>query len=268
MHKPPPTRPPADVSSDAEGARAGFGTRVATLLGVSALASLVAAIPAAIRIANADAGASGARVWLALAAGAVLPAAASVAILRGARGGLRAFGGDGGGARTFGFGLWLVATFATLVLYGGVLRATTHHHALAGVTFALGALVIAGASALLVGRFVAIAQTQSPGARTVLFGVLTFVVTFVLIGGAAPAARVILPRTGGLLLDGLAFAIAVAFASQATFADRRALAFLGPPVAASVLAFGFAIVHISPTLADAIHERAPLFAATTDLTRH
>lgn len=245
-----------------------LGTRLATLVGVAAMASLVASVPAALRIASAEPASSGFRVWIALAGGAIVPTVAMVALMRGARGGLRAFGGEGSSGRTFGFGLWLVTTFAVLVGYGALLRATTHHHALAGVTFALGALVIVASLALLIGRFVVIAQRRPPAIRAGLFAVATFVVTFALIGAGVPVARAILPATGALLLDLLAFSIAAAFASRATFEGRQVLALLGPPMAACVLAFGLTALRTTPALGTTIRDRAPLFASAVSLTRH
>lgn len=266
----PSTRPPADGAHDPRDPleySAPLVTRLGTLVGAAALAALAASIPAALRIVQAD-HVSGGRVWLALASVALAPMVVLVGLLRSARAGLRAFRGEGSGARTFGFVLWLAATSAALVVYGGVLRATTHHHALAGVTFALGALVIAGALAILVGRFVALALTRSPLARTTLFAALSVVLTFGLIGVGVPVARALVPATGALLLDVLALGISAAFASRASLSPRRVLARVGPPVALSVLAFGFAVLRSSPTLGDVIHARAPLFAAAVDLARH
>ena len=89
------------------------------------------------------AGASAPRAWVALAAAALVPMVAAVVVLRGAREGLRAFAGPGAGLRAFGVGLWIASLIVAFTFFGGVLRAHTHHHGLAGVTFAFGALGLA-----------------------------------------------------------------------------------------------------------------------------
>ncbi len=42
----------------------------------------------------------------------------------------------------WGIAVWAMTTFLALAAYGALLRATTHHHGLAGVTFALGGLTL------------------------------------------------------------------------------------------------------------------------------
>src|SRR3954471_24689495 len=99
---PPSTRPPhIEAEPPTLADRGSVFTRFGTLIGAAALASLVASVPAALRLA------SGVHAWAALAGVAVLPSVAIVAAMRGARDGLRAFGGEGAGSRAIGFGLWL-----------------------------------------------------------------------------------------------------------------------------------------------------------------
>src|SRR5260370_19944491 len=113
--------------------------RFGTAVGLAAGAALAPALPATMRISGALASGHGlGHVWLALAAATLGPMVAAIVVLRGAREGLRAFGGSGAGLRIYGVGLWLASLLVGLSLFGGILRATTHHHALAGVTFACG----------------------------------------------------------------------------------------------------------------------------------
>ena len=99
------------------------------------------------------------------AAAALAPMVAAVVILRGAREGLRAFGGKGGELRAYGVGLWSASLLVLLSFFGSSLRSTTHHHALAGVTFAFGAVVFAVGSALACVRVIAILQGLSEEKR-------------------------------------------------------------------------------------------------------
>src|SRR6476646_2260137 len=105
-------------------------TRFGSAVFAGTAASLLASIPAALRIApaaDADLGVSG--VWLGLAGAALVPMVALVPVLRGAR-------------RGFGSVLWTLASLDALRVWGALLRKTTHHHALAGTTFALVGLAI------------------------------------------------------------------------------------------------------------------------------
>src|SRR5579872_5733842 len=108
--------------------------RVGTAVGLGVAASLGCTLPAALRVSGSgltDAGPL--RAWVALAAAALGPMIATVLILRAARDGLRAFGGEGAELRAYGAGLWLASLLVGFSVFGSVLRATTHHHALAGV---------------------------------------------------------------------------------------------------------------------------------------
>src|SRR5258706_15175327 len=126
----PPTtfRPPAPSTGEPEPERGSRVVRFGAVVGAGVLAAAIATIPAGMRVAPTVPGEVPLDVWLTLAACAMPPAIVAVAILRGAREGLRAFGGPQASASAFGFVLWLFATFGVMVILGAVLRATTHHH--------------------------------------------------------------------------------------------------------------------------------------------
>jgi hypothetical protein len=208
------------------------------------------------------------RVWLSLGAAALLPMIASVFVLRGAREGLRAFAGTGLGMRTFGVALWLASLLVALALFGQVLRAHTHHHGLAGVTFAFGALALASVSALVCARIVAIARAASPFVRSTVVTILTGVTAIALgyvglrfVRGASQDAASY--GAAGTVVDVLAFALMAFFASHRGLAGRRALAFIGPPVAVALAALGISTLR-DPAVREAIAERAPAFAPVVD----
>ena len=132
---PPPPRAAADGS---------FVVRFGTAVGLGAVAALAGAVPATLRVASvATEGPGAARVWLALAAAALVPMVVAVVVLRGAREGLRAFGGPGAGLRASGSGCGSPRCSSGSRSSAASSARTTHHHALAGVTFAFGALAFA-----------------------------------------------------------------------------------------------------------------------------
>ena len=242
--------------------------RVGAIVGAGVLAAAFLSLPAALRI-GASPGSGGILpAWLSLVACAVVPATLGVALLRAAREGLRAFAGPDAMLHLLGVVTWVVCLFGAMSALGAGLRATTHHHGLAGVTFALGALVVAVALGLVVRRVVVLAQRSSPRARAVLVGLtLAALAAVVAIGGigltrAAPAgtSSALPPSTGAMFVDLLAFAIAIGFLSRAEFARRHLLARLGLPLGGGVFTLGVLLLVRSSPLADAIVERAPAFA--------
>jgi hypothetical protein len=259
--------PPAPSPTEGASLVVRFGTAV----GMAVLASLACAGPAAMRVSSAVAGGPGtARIWLALAAAALAPMVAAIIVLRGAREGLRAFGGASAGPRSFGIGLWLASMFVALSLFGSVLRATTHHHALAGVTFAFGALALAAASGVVCARITGILRTASPTLRRAIvlgLGGVAFValawvgLRFARAVSHDPAST----AAAGTVVDVLAFALAALFASRQALVARRVVALVGPPVAVVVAALGFTTLRGDPSVRDAIEGRAPAFSPVAEL---
>jgi hypothetical protein len=226
---------------------------------------MVGAIPAAARVAAATHSVLGS--WLALAACGLVPAVAAVALLRGAREGMRAFGGEDATLVVWAAATWAMATSLALAAFGAVLRALTHHHALAGVTFGLGGLVVAGGVALVVRRLANIARALDPWGRSALV-----VVTLVTLGAALGvfAFRVGPDVFGGepapdALVDGLAFGIATVALSRGSFAHVPGLARGGLPLALGVGVVGFALLARDAHLVQAIDEHATLFAPVAAL---
>jgi hypothetical protein len=256
--------------------------RLGTAVGLGAAASLACALPATMRVAAVSA--EGAvRVWVALGAAALAPMVLAVVVLRGAREGLRAFGlsprpsSDGDWTapvdtserRAYGVVLWLTSLLVLLSVYGSVLRATTHHHALAGVTYAIGALVLAFGSAVACARIVAILGGAPEGLRraggatlaVLTAAALAWVAVRFLRAASADAASAVAAAT---VVDVLAFGLAAGFAARPTFAGRRGLALVGPPVAVMLTLLGLMTLRDAP-LRSAIDERAPAFSTVVDL---
>jgi hypothetical protein len=238
-------------------------TRFGTAVGLAVVASALASGPAALRVSSAPDGASGA--WPALAAALFFPMLGAIYLLRRTRQGVRAFAGTGAEIRALGLFLFSALLVVTMALLGAGLRATTHHHALAGVTFAIvtfvAALVLAPISAHTA-RIVVRWVTEKKVIRVATAGAF-------LIGGALlvalSAARVgsgasLTAPAAAVVVDLLAFAMAALLASRPDLKNRRILAIFGPPVAAALFALGLATLHASAPLDTAIHERAPAFA--------
>jgi hypothetical protein len=266
MHAPAP--PPPSAAEEIGSPVLRFGTAV----GLALIAALACAFPAALRVSALGAGPGETmRAWVALSAAAIGPMIGAVVVLRSAREGLRAFGGPGAELRAFGVGLWVASLLVALAIFGGALRATTHHHALAGVTFAAGAVALAIGTALLCVRIVAILRDASAGARRILVIALSLLallaigvvgLRFMRAAAHDPASS----AAAGTVVDVLAFALGALFAARRSLATRRELALLGPPIAVFIAAVGASTLRDGPLL-DAIDERAPAFSPVVDLAR-
>jgi hypothetical protein len=145
--------------------------------------------------------------------------------------------------------------------FGAALRATTHHHGLAGTTFAIGALAFVLAGGVAVGRIGAFVQKTTDDAQRIVAGA-SFFILFACIAAVAS-------RLGGReslpVVDALAVLLAIVFVGQPVFAGRRALAIVGPPIAATIFVLGVATVRASPTLQESVEKAAPIFASLVKL---
>lgn len=256
--------PPPDLPEE----RGSTLLRVGNAVGAGALATLACVVPAAMRVASTE-GPGTMSAWAALFAAAVGPMVGAVVVLRGAREGLRAFAGPSAGLRAFGVGLWMATMLVGLSIFGSVLRATTHHHALAGVTFAFVAVFMAVGVALVVARVVAIAKGMPERARRVLLTALALAVGIILFAVGVRFVRAASHddasyAAAGTVVDVLAFALAAVFASRAWFARRRAVSLFGPPFALIVTILGVVALR-EPTVYQAVSTRAPAFLPVADV---
>jgi hypothetical protein len=246
-----------------------FGLRIATALGAAALAACVASLPAALRVGSAFS--SMPRAWGACAATMILPMFVALLVLRQARVGVRALGGEQPSARALGIAIWLVTLFFSLAAFGAMLRATTHNHALAGATFAFGAVALAVGLGIVCARIAAIVgNTAEPTRRALIVGLGGLLALAVLVAGirwahALDGAASASTSAGALCVDFLAFGLAALFASRPSFVARPVLAIVGPIVAVAVLALGIATLRGERTAFDAISTRAPALEAVASL---
>jgi hypothetical protein len=260
--KPPPPDPPRETGT--------LVSRFGTLAGVGTVAAMACALPAALRVSSALGGAeSTAHVWLALAAAILLPMMVAVTVLRRAQEGWRAFGGPGAAPFVYGVSIWLVLLVVGLAVVGRFLRATTHHHALAGVTFALVGLGLAVGIAALCARMVSALKAVSPPQRRALALSISALAGLALAWLALGCARASAhdPASAaqvGIVVDDLAFMLAAAFATRHALVVRRILALVGPPSAVIILAVGLPALRATP-LREVVVERAPVFGAVAQV---
>ncbi len=213
------------------------------------------ALPASIRVAT-DGDVGVLTAWSFCAAIVVVPMLVAIAVLRGAHGGMCAFGGDGWQSRAIALSAWVVAMAGTLARLGAIMRAKTHHHALAGATFALVALGLGVAVALLCVRLSALLTTRTR--RLVALACVAFAGLLVareLSAGLGSSD----PLTRAWLIDLAAFGLSALFGAL-TPPLRSWPARLGPIALVVFIALGVHALGASE-LAPRLTEHAPLFAS-------
>lgn len=266
----PPSRPsaPPPASSD-------DGLPLVVYFGavacVAAVGSAIATIPAALRVATGLAfGVSALSVWSALAAATFPPMFVAITVLGKARQGLRAFRGESGPTNAAIALSWLALTVPAWGALGAALRATTHHHALAAVTFAIAALVVGVFLYLVSRRIVALVRPRN-SLEAQLLGItvglaIAFASAAVLLRfGRIAAHPLFSPQTRATVVDLLGCAIVALFASRPGFLRRRVLSLVGPPLAATLFILGVTAIRGSAPLRAAIRDRAPVFAPVVRL---
>lgn len=211
--------------------------RFGTVVGVAFVVAVIGTAPAALRLAKdlPDAGLFSS--WSILAAAAFIPSMVLVALFRAARRGARSFLTDRAlvhGIKLFTFGA-MAPPF--VVTFGAILRAKTHHHALAGVTFAIVVAVGFLAFFAFATRFSALFESRGARLTKLGFGI-TFVAFLVSVAWVGLKASRAGGPAAGAFLDVLALLLASGLGSRRGFADARVLAFVGPPLAAVLVAFG------------------------------
>jgi hypothetical protein len=228
--------------------------RAGTAIGAGAAASLAASVPAALRMVGAPEARLGfSGTWIALAAATLVPCVLAVLLCRAARRGLASFGGEGAATRALAFFVWLFASVDALIVFGALLRATTHHHALAGATFAAFGLLVVVALATLARRALTVAMTWSEATAHGILGLAAFGLGVLPLLIAVKAG----PSASGLVVDALAYAIAAGFFSRPPLAGDRLLGIVGPPLSVVVLAIGLSSLRHAP-LDAVVRVKAPL----------
>jgi hypothetical protein len=165
--------------------------------------------------------------------------------------------------------MWLSSLLVSLTWFGSLLRATTHHHALAGVTYAFGALAVAVGLGLLCARVVTILEGAPLAARSLAVGALggAMVVALAWMAvrfGRAASHGAASSAAAATVVDVLAFALCSVVASRRAWGAPRALALVGPPLAVVLLAMGISSLR-DAGLRQAIADGAAAFGPAARL---
>ena len=243
-------------------------TRLGTVVGGGVLAAIAASLPAELRIGDGGSVVRAFEQWLALAALLTPLAILMVAVFRRARTGLQLLAGDRAPLFIAAALWWGVLELGVLSVFGTILRAKTHHHGLAGVTFAMVALVSGLLVALLAARGRRMLERlPSQGHRVALIIVaLTSFLVVVLVGVRTGRAEGL--HTAASLVDMLALIVSSAIASTRAVARWRPLAVGGVPIAAAILLLGYATVRAEPDLSGLLAAGAPVQAWLLGLLGH
>ena len=254
----PPTfgNEPLDVHDSG----ASFVTRFGTVVGGGVLAAAASSLPAELRMGDGGSILRAISQWLALAAILTPLAIVVVAVFRRGRTGLRQLAGEAGPLFVAAALWWAVLELGVLSVLGAVLRARTHHHGLAGVTFAILALVSGLVVALLAVRGVRMLSKMPPGGHRVALMVAAAAAFAVVALIGIRTSRAVGLHTAAALVDSLALLVSAAIASSRGMARWRPLAVGGVPIAAAILLLGFACVRAEPDLKELLAEGAPLQA--------
>ncbi len=248
------------------GANGKLVLRAGGLVARAAGAALLCTLPAMVRVSSVlDGSAPAVRAWAALATAALGPMALALMVLGRARKELKTLGGSGMRLLAFGIGLWLALLVVMLSVLGGFLRATTHHHALAGVTYAFGALALAVGWGLLCARLVGILRSAPSRVRrwgVVLLGALAVAALgYIALGFLnAVASDPASAKASATVVDVLAFALTAFIVSRPWERTPWVLALAGPPLALFMATLGVTTLRDSP-VREAIDEHASSFSS-------
>ena len=237
-----------------------FVTRLGTVVGGGVLAAAASSLPAELRIGDGGSIIRAIEQWLALAALLTPLAVLLVAVIRRGRTGLYILAGHRGPLFAAAALWWAVLELGVLSIFGAVLRAKTHHHGLAGVTFAMLALFSGLGIALLAVRGVRLLlRMPSSGHRVALMVAAAAAFLVVALVGLRTSRAVGL-HTAAAMVDTLALVVSGSIASSRAMARWRPLAIGGVPMAAFILLLGLACVHAEPDLKEVLAEGAPVQA--------
>lgn len=251
-----PRQDPADESDDSST----LVMRLGTVVGGGVLAAVASSLPAVLRIGDGGSFVRALEQWIALAALLTPLAILVVAVLRRGRVGLRILAGDRGPLYAAAALWWAVLELGVLSVFGSVLRAKTHHHGLAGVTFAILALVSGLAIGLLASRGVKMLLRMPAGGHRVALIVAASAAFIVVALIGLRTSRAAGLHTAAALVDSLALIVSAAIASTRAMSRWRPLAVSGVPTAVALLLLGFVVMHAEPDLREMFTQGAPVQA--------
>jgi len=223
---------------------------------IAAVWSGLAALSSARRAAS-DGDVSAFVAWSFCAASIAPFMVVSISLLRSARSGATALGGDDLGSKAIGFAAWLAVMTGALARFGAVLRERTHHHALAGATFALGALVLGAIAGMLAARLVGWVSASPTHKRVAL--VFVSVLALLVVRELARGLGALDPLTRAWVVDVTIASLCAVFGAL-TPSLTKLPARLGWLALAALLVAGWrgaTVRELGPRLS----EHAPLYGA-------
>jgi hypothetical protein len=230
------------------------------VVGGGVLAAIAASLPAELRIGDGGSMLRAFEQWLALAALQAPLAILVVAVVRRGRAGLQMVAGPRAPLFAAAALWWAVLELGVLSVLGALLRAKTHHHGLAGVTFAMLALISGLGVGLLALKGIALLGRMPAQGHVAALGIVavTSFVVITLVGVRTSRAEGL--HTAAALVDLLSLLVASVVASTRLVARWRPLAIGGLPLAVAILLLGFATVSAEPDLSGLLAEGAPVQA--------
>lgn len=255
-----PRRDPRQEPVDGSDGSSTLVMRLGTVVGGGVLAATASSLPAVLRIGDGGSVLRALEQWLALAALLTPLAVLVVGVLRRGRVGLRILVGDRAPLFAAAALWWAVLELGVLSVFGSVLRAKTHHHGLAGVTFAILALVTGVVVALLASRGVRMLLRMPPGGHRVALIVAASAAFLVVALVGIRTSRAAGLHTAAALVDSLALVVSAAIASTRAMSRWRPLAVAGVPAAVALLLLGFVCMRAEPDLKELFTDGAPVQA--------
>jgi hypothetical protein len=238
------------------------------VLAAAPAAALVVSLPGALRLASDSVGFV--EAWLATAGLACPLLALLIGGSRAARRAVLAVSPAAGVPLLAGTALWALAALPATAVLGAILKANTHHRALAGATFGALALAIHAASALVAWRLTALVLPRirrKPTRNLVVMGLSlsAIVVTVASLASAALADGAPPPASAAaglsaLLVDGSLVLAAMAVAAFLDVPESRSYeaSCLGSGALVFVTAVGLALTWRSPSLGREVSTSAPV----------
>ena len=263
--RPQPTADPYREEGEDSSSSTSLVLRIGIVVAGGVAAGVIGSLPAALRLGGEGSLATLIVRWLILAALAIPISVLAVAVLRRARVGIRQLLGERAPLLIIGVLWWAVTEIGLLAIFAAVLRKTTHHHALAGVTFAFFAIITGVVVGLLARRTTTMigrggSKLQSMGLAAV--GVCATVVLILVLVRTARASEI---HAAAGIVDAIALSVTALLASTRAFTRIKPLAVVGLPVAILVLVLGLTMLRFDPRLRSLLPIGAPLHALVLDL---
>ncbi|HVH45145.1 MAG TPA: hypothetical protein VM925_22485 [Labilithrix sp.] len=239
--------------------------RMGFIVGGGVAAAVVSSLPASLRASGEGSVGLALEQWLVLSAVSTPLAVATVAVLRRARVGLRLLMGERASLLALGVLWWSVIQLGLLSVFGALLRKTTHHHALAGVTFAMFAVMSGILVALFARRATTMLARGGPGAEQIGLRIAAgcACVGIVVVGLRTSRAEGL--QTTAAIVDALVLVSTSLIASSRWILRWKQISIVGIPLAVVLIVIGLTTLGFDPAVQKRLTETSPMFSFVTGL---